>query len=87
MEDQPEVVSMSNPAVQGGGLPGWGHRVQRDPDDAAVLRLCWGERLPSCPAERREATRLLTRQGESTAAIARRLGVADRTVTRYRRTS
>lgn len=78
---------MSNPAVQGGGLPGWGHRVERDPDEAAVLRLCWGERLPSSPAERCEATRLLTQHGCSTAEIARRLGVADRTVTRYRRAS
>lgn len=53
-------------------------------DPVVVHRLVDGQRLPSNPAERREATLLLTRAGWSAAGIARHLGIAQRTVVRYR---
>lgn len=53
-------------------------------DEVAVLRLLAGERLPTTPNERREATALLTARGHSAGFIARHLGTTVRTVQRYR---
>lgn len=56
-----------------------------DVDEIVVARLMSGEEADANKAERAEAIRQMTRAGQSAATIAALVGVAERTVTRYRR--
>lgn len=58
---------------------------QRQVDPVAIDRVRSGERLKLHHDDAREASRLLTSDGVSAKTIASRVGVADRTVTRWRR--
>ena len=66
---------------QGAGVRGGGARF----DEIAVERACRGDRPPLLwTREIAAAVDVLTRRGMTTLAIARQLGVTDRTVTRHR---
>jgi len=53
-------------------------------DDIAVERACFGDPVSLTYAERAEAVRKLTRQGQSAQAISARIRLSRRTVQRYR---
>lgn len=55
-----------------------------DVDEVAVQRAVAGDRIATTRAERIEATRRLAASGMSDAEVAARLGVADRSVSRWR---
>jgi hypothetical protein len=64
-----------------------GRRHPRQPpfvDPVAVLRVVGGDRVELNRSERRAAVALLTRRGLTAAAIAERVGVSARSVTRHR---
>jgi DNA-binding NarL/FixJ family response regulator len=66
------------------GLGGHRRGLGLDVDPIAVERAIGGERMPLTVPERLAATQRLTAAGMSANEIALRLGVASRTVTRYR---